>query len=105
MEYTVRGHRGFGKRLGLLAVATAALFLLAASPTQAAPEPRSTTSGASLECAGPCPMLIFKKGNGTGRITSRPPGIDCGTFCDATIDDVDGIWLTPTASPGSRLDR
>jgi hypothetical protein len=96
-------NRRFGKWLGPFVVALAAAFAFGATPAQAAPEPSATTAGASLECAGPCPLNIFLKGNGSGRVTSNPAGIDCGPSCAATIDDVDGIVLTPTWAPGSRL--
>jgi hypothetical protein len=97
--------RRFGKWLGLLAVALAAAFVLGAAPAQAVPAPASTREAASVECAGPCPINMFLKGNGSGRVTSNQVGIDCGSTCVATIDDVNGILLSPTPGANSRLDR
>jgi hypothetical protein len=95
----------FGKWLGPLVVALAAAAAFGAAPAQAAPVRGATTDAAPLECAGPCPILLFRKGNGSGRVTSTPAGIDCGTACDATLDDVDGITLTATPGTGSRIDQ
>jgi hypothetical protein len=105
MDDVIERNRRFGKRLGLLAVVLAAGFALGATPAQAAPVPGSTTAAAAPECAGPCPILLFRKGNGSGRVTSTPAGIDCGTACDATLDDVDGIVMTATPGTGSRIDQ
>jgi hypothetical protein len=105
MNDAPRGIGRLGKRLALLAVALPALFLLGTSSASAAPAPHATTHGASLECAGPCPIFLFKKGNGSGRVTSTPSGLDCGSVCNTTLDDSSGIILSATVSSGSRLDR
>jgi len=51
-------------------------------------------------------LVIVKRGTGTGRVTSRPPVIDCGDTCIASVPSIDEpeaepITLTATPDPGS----
>ena len=46
-------------------------------------------------------LQVASAGDGTGRITSDPQGIDCGTQCRATFDSGTEIILTPVADSGS----
>ena len=42
-------------------------------------------------------VLVIKNGSGTGKVTSAPPGIDCGATCRHLFDG--GTALTLTAEP------
>ena len=42
-------------------------------------------------------LYVDRSGQGTGRVTSEPAGIDCGKICGATIA---GGRVTLTAEPG-----
>lgn len=44
---------------------------------------------------------IGRSGSGTGRVTSDPPGIDCGSVCTGTFAAGTGVTLTAVADPGS----
>ena len=46
-------------------------------------------------------LLVSKGGNGSGRVTSSPAGIDCGSTCSALYPDETSVLLTPTPDPGS----
>ncbi len=48
-------------------------------------------------------LETHKQGSGTGTITSKSGGIDCGPTCTATIDEDTTVTLTATPSPGSRF--
>ena len=48
-------------------------------------------------------LRISRSGNGTGTVTSDPPGIDCGADCDETYADGTQVALTAIADPGSVL--
>ena len=43
-------------------------------------------------------LTVTKSGNGTGTVTSTPPGISCGSTCSAVLGGV--VTLTATADPG-----
>lgn len=63
----------------------------------------AAASGGADACADPCPVIVFKKGAGTGRVWSTPPGIDCGVVCGNTFDDTQETTLWARADPGSLL--
>jgi serine protease AprX len=46
----------------------------------------------------PRALTVTKAGSGTGKVTSTPAGIDCGTVCSATFGP--GTSVTLKASPG-----
>lgn len=46
-------------------------------------------------------LTVSKAGNGSGRVTSSPAGIDCGPTCSAIYPDETTVLLTPTPDPGS----
>jgi hypothetical protein len=46
-------------------------------------------------------VFLVKQGNGTGQVTSDPPGIQCGSTCDASFDAGTTVTLTATAGPSS----
>ncbi len=46
-------------------------------------------------------LAVSKSGAGTGRVTSNPPGIDCGATCSARFVEESFVTLTATADPGS----
>ena len=47
------------------------------------------------------PLTVAKSGDGFGRITSTPPGIDCGVTCSASFTKGTTITLTATPEIGS----
>lgn len=46
-------------------------------------------------------LTVSKSGGGAGRVTSNPPGIDCGATCSAQFLEETFVTLIPTADPGS----
>jgi subtilisin family serine protease len=46
-------------------------------------------------------LTVQKSGTGSGRVTSNPAGIDCGSDCSEPFEDSTYVTLTATASPGS----
>ena len=48
-------------------------------------------------------LTVALAGAGTGRVTSDPFGIDCGTTCTAKYDAVTSVSLTATAAAGSKF--
>ena len=46
------------------------------------------------------PLAVAKNGNGTGAVTSSPPGIDCGTVCSAAFPAGQAVTLAATADAG-----
>ena len=45
-------------------------------------------------------LAVSKSGIGLGRVTSSPPGIDCGAVCTATFVEDTYVTLTATPDPG-----
>ncbi|GAC1344051.1 MAG: hypothetical protein NVSMB23_18560 [Myxococcales bacterium] len=48
-------------------------------------------------------LEVARSGDGKGRVTSNPGGIDCGTACRATYAEGSTVALTATAEPGSKF--
>jgi ABC-type phosphate transport system substrate-binding protein len=48
-------------------------------------------------------LSVSETGSGTGKVTSSPGGIDCGTTCSASFDHNVEVTLTPSADPGSEF--
>ncbi|HYG64951.1 MAG TPA: pre-peptidase C-terminal domain-containing protein [Thermoanaerobaculia bacterium] len=46
-------------------------------------------------------LTVDVAGGGSGRVTSSPPGIDCGTDCTELYPEETLVTLTPVPSPGS----
>lgn len=46
-------------------------------------------------------LTVSRAGTGSGRVTSSPAGIDCGSTCSAFFPDETTVALTPVADPGS----
>ncbi len=46
-------------------------------------------------------LTVGKEGNGSGTVTSDPPGVDCGTSCSAEFAHGTAVTLTPTADASS----
>lgn|GEM_PF-2497006 len=46
-------------------------------------------------------LSVQKAGTASGRVTSNPAGIDCGTDCSEPFADSTNVALTATANPGS----
>ena len=49
-------------------------------------------------------LVILLGGDQTGRVTSEPPGIDCGTTCEASFRAGTWLRLTGTPDPGSTFE-
>jgi hypothetical protein len=47
------------------------------------------------------PLTVFKRGNGTGTVSSDPTGVDCGDVCRASYPIGARIVLVAQAAPGS----
>ncbi len=48
-------------------------------------------------------LTVTKAGAGSGLVTSTPPGLDCGSTCQATYTPGTNVTLTATPSPGSQF--
>jgi len=48
-------------------------------------------------------LTIVKSGDGSGRVTSMPAGIDCGTTCTANVEVGAKLTLVATPSPDSQV--
>jgi len=46
-------------------------------------------------------LSVIRAGNGTGTVSSSPPGISCGTDCSEPYDSSSSVTLTATAASGS----
>src|SRR5690242_7389056 len=46
-------------------------------------------------------LAVSKEGTGTGRVTSLPPGIDCGPTCAASFPDGSSVTLIANPDEGS----
>ncbi len=92
---------------------------------RAQPAPSSVFSGWSGDCAGSgdCSLSVngprtatarfdlalrtlqvISAGSGTGRVTTMPAGIDCGSTCSADFPHGTLVTLSATPAPGSRFD-
>jgi len=60
-----------------------------------------TASGATYPPKVPPALTVTKQGNGTGAVTSDPPGIDCGADCTESYDNGTVVTLTANPDPGS----
>jgi hypothetical protein len=60
-----------------------------------------TASGATYPPKVPPTLTVTKQGNGTGAVTSDPPGIDCGADCTESYDNGKVVTLTANPDPGS----
>ena len=48
-------------------------------------------------------LTVTKAGTGTGKVTSSPTGINCGTTCSATFQLGASVTLKASAAAGSRF--
>lgn len=48
-------------------------------------------------------LAVFSSGNGSGRVQSQPPGVECGEWCAAFYPTGTSVKLTVTPSSGSRF--
>ena len=70
----------------------------------------TTSASAVPEMALHGKVVVGKDGNGEGRVTSNPDGIDCGSQCSFSFISNDDpknykpVTLKATASPGSAFD-
>jgi hypothetical protein len=64
----------------------------------------------NCEITSPCPppstgpsLKVLKGGNGEGTVTSEPPGIDCGSTCEAGFEENEVVKLEAEALTGSEF--
>ncbi len=65
-----------------------------------------TPVSAEVHVGTPPPMKVLKvkkEGSGAGSVTSSPPGIDCGSTCEASFEEGREATLTAAADPGSEV--
>lgn len=48
-------------------------------------------------------LAVAKTGSGTGTVVSSPPGLSCGSVCEAEFDEASAVMLTATAADGARF--
>ena len=97
----------------LLRVAVLVLLAALAGTPSAAAAPLAeggpAVSPRSEACAGgPCPVLVFAKGGGSGVIqtspmVTTPQGVRCRPPCDFTVEDVETVSVWAVPDPGSAL--
>jgi Divergent InlB B-repeat domain len=84
--------------LPLAAGVLVALGLLAATPAPS-----------SASCTHPyCPsyrLKVNKGGDGSGKVTSSPAGINCGATCEASYEEGTKVTLTANAASGSTFTK
>ena len=88
---------GIVRRIGVLVVVVTAAAVFAEASAAAVPKPDGVAAGSAATvngCAGPCPVPVLNKGNGSGRVTSTQAGLfyECrpSPVCDFTVDDSPG---------------
>lgn len=96
---------GFLRRAGLLLVVVAGLLVTpaAASAGVAVSVEAAPSSAADERCVGPCAVGVFFKGNGAGRVTSTPAGLDCRADCGVSFPEGATVTVRATPDPGSQL--
>ena len=98
----------FGFLFAVLALVVTMLGMPASPVRASAPalvEPVALhSSDAFVDPAIPHTLTVIKAGNGSGKVTSSPPGITCGANCIGTSHTFPNgtfVTLTATAFPGS----
>ncbi len=95
-------------------VAGAAVLLLSKNPALTVTQLRNALTGSAIPMGTGQPnnvygygrlslppvLTVAKTGTGTGRVTSVPAGIDCGTTCSALFDHTTPITLTAVPDEG-----
>jgi hemolysin type calcium-binding protein len=93
--------------------AVAAMLALAPAASAALARDQSMTaldrSSDARSCVGPCPVVVYFKGNGSGAVTTTPGAVVCTTTCAIGADDLpattDTVTLRAEPRPGSELKR
>jgi len=67
--------------------------------------PKLVTATFTQTGGGTQPLTVTKAGNGSGTVTSSPPGINCGPTCSASFPTGSVVSLTASAAPGVHLHR
>ncbi len=85
----------------LLALASAALVLAPSSSAAIGPsQDAATRVSDAAACAPPCFVYYYKKGFGTGIVTSSPAGMACTSDCRGQFGD-GNVSLTAVPATGS----
>jgi YVTN family beta-propeller protein len=74
---------------------------IAISPDGARAYVTNAGSNTVTELGGPLTLTVAKLGTGIGTVTSMPPGISCGTSCQARFPLNTVVSLSPVAASGS----
>ncbi len=64
-----------------------------------------TVTATFAASAGMSTLTINKTGDGSGTVTSSPPGINCGPVCETNFPSGTTVTLAAMADPGSTFDR
>lgn len=64
---------------------------------------RSDVDTISYYILHPFTLTVTKDGDGSGTVTSTPPGIDCGVDCTESYSTSTVVQLTPVPDPGSQI--
>jgi hemolysin type calcium-binding protein len=88
--------RGLSSTAFVLAAAIAAIVVVPGSSA------RELTAAPAESCAAaPCFVSVTKIGSGTGRVTSEPAGLDCGSTCFLVTDEFASMTLVASPASGS----
>ena len=49
------------------------------------------------------PLVVTKSGSGSGTVTGKPAGIDCGATCTVRLPEESSVTLNASPAPGSRF--
>jgi len=106
---TVRGMlgRSMVARLGAALVAA----VLALAPGSPATHPADAAAGpgpsaaAIISAVDVFDVRLAKAGSGTGRITSDPPYLDCGTSCETSLESGEVLTFTARPDAGSKFSK
>jgi hypothetical protein len=79
------------RTIPVLVLAAACLLLVPAAAVGGNAAPDAVTAA----------LAVSKEGTGTGRVTSLPPGIDCGQTCASSFPDGSTVTLIANADDGS----
>ena len=94
-------------RLGVALVAGVLAFAPgspAMQPAHAAALP-GARAAAIISAADVFDVRLAKAGSGTGRITSDPPYLDCGTSCETSLESGEVLTFTARPDAGSKFSK
>lgn len=93
--------RTLGLAIGAAAVVALASASVAFGAAQDGTQPGGAGSGNAEKASAHVLIVTKNSSTGSGRVTSTPAGIDCGTTCSHSYHEGAQITLTATAARGS----